>query len=470
MSLQQTLLGRFASLESDVPAAGGVADSLEIGQVVDEDGAQLDGENLVENDLIEAAEEAKVVEEGSDDVEELVETSEALESFLIAAQAAKKQGGWTTQEATAYELGINVVMGRLGGDARDVMPSLESFGSSRERINATASVENRITDTLKKIWEAIKRAVNKVVAFVRKWYLKIADGATRLKKRAEAIRKKAENTTGTAKEKKIRTVLSGLHVNKNMPSAADLKSYLDKVTELVKSYTSGKLSKSFSQNCDDVVQAIEGQVEAKAGSTDGLTALLSVNTPIASHFSDDSSILAKFPGAPEGSTGKSIGELPGGKKLALVIPRSTQGAAAKDISKAARVVMKVALVDASQQKVEIDSSKEVAILEPSQVAALADAVIDLCDGVIDYRKEFENYERKTKDTLSKIDKISNKATKGDTDAENASLEIVRAVANYAGAHIRNYGSSTTTVINYGLGLARNVLVYGNSSLNQYKAD
>ena len=60
MSLQQTLLGRFASLESDVPAAGGVSDALEIGQVVDEDGAQLDGENLVENDLIEAAEEAAV--------------------------------------------------------------------------------------------------------------------------------------------------------------------------------------------------------------------------------------------------------------------------------------------------------------------------------------------------------------------------------------------------------------------------
>ena len=57
MSLQQTLLGRFSSLESDVPAAGGVADALEVGQVVDEDGAQLDGENLAENDLIEASED-----------------------------------------------------------------------------------------------------------------------------------------------------------------------------------------------------------------------------------------------------------------------------------------------------------------------------------------------------------------------------------------------------------------------------
>ena len=69
MSLTQTLLGRFPGLESDVPAAGGVADALEVGQVVDEDGAQLDGENLAENDLIEASEEAEVVEEGAEEGE-----------------------------------------------------------------------------------------------------------------------------------------------------------------------------------------------------------------------------------------------------------------------------------------------------------------------------------------------------------------------------------------------------------------
>ena len=63
MSLQRSLLGRFSSLESDVPAAGGVADALEVGRVVDEDGAQLDGENLAENDLIEASEEAEEDEE-----------------------------------------------------------------------------------------------------------------------------------------------------------------------------------------------------------------------------------------------------------------------------------------------------------------------------------------------------------------------------------------------------------------------
>ena len=470
MSLQQKLLGRFASLESDSPAAGGVADALQVGEVVDEDGAQLDGENLPENDLMEATEESDVVDEGSDDVEELIDTSEALESFLTAARAASKQGGWTTQEAAAYDLGINVVMGRIGGESRDVMPSLESFGSSRERINATASVENRITDTLKKIWEAIKRGVNKVIAFVRKWYLKIADGATRLKKRAEAIRKKAENTTGTAKEKKIRTPLGGLHVAKAMPSAADLKTHLDKVSSLIEELTKGRLAKGFAEAGDAVVTELESQVDGKAADiTKVIKVVKGAVDGIGSKLSSDQSIVAKFPGAPEGATGKATSELPGGKKLGIVIADKADPDS-KFINKVARIAFKVILVDAGDKKVEIDAAKEVQILEPSQVAALADAVVDLCDKVIDFRKEFENYERKTKDVLSKVDKIASKGTKGDNDAENTSLETVRALANYAGSVIRNQGQSTTTVINYGLGLARNVLVYGNSSLNQYKAD
>ena len=62
------------------------------------------------------------------------------------------------------------------------MPAVESFSSSRERQNSTAAVENRVTEILKSIWEAIKNSVNKVIVFVRRWYLKIVDGASRLKK------------------------------------------------------------------------------------------------------------------------------------------------------------------------------------------------------------------------------------------------------------------------------------------------
>lgn len=474
MSLQQTLLGRFASLEQDTPAAGGVSDALEIGQVVDEDGAQLDGENLAENDLIEASEESDVVEEGSDDVEELVETSEALESFLQAAQAASKQGGWTTQEAAAYDLGINVVMARIGGGSRDVMPSLESFGSSRERINATASVENRITDTLKKIWEAIKRAVNKVIAFVRKWYLKIFDGASRLKKRAEAIRTKGENTQGTAKEKKITIPLSGLHINKNAPKAAQLVSSMKTVTTIIADVTKGQMSKGYEKAMTGMTEALEGAVEAgrmSGGKTKKINAAETKYAGLSSAFTEDSKAMAKFPGASEtNAKGFSVKEvLPGGKRFVALDLSLADDATPKDIAAGSRSACKVVLVDATDSKVEVDGSKEVDVLSPQDVVAIANGVIDLADAVIDYRKEFENYDRQTKEALKRVDKVASGSSKGDNDAETERLAEIRAIASAAGNLIRNQGTSVTSVVNYGLGLARNALVYGNSSLNQYSS-
>ena len=469
-NMSSILLGRFPGLESDVPAAGGVADALEVGQVVDEDGAQLDGENLVENDLIEAEEESEVVDEGNDEADELVETADALESYLAVARSAGKQGGWTTQEAAAHELGLNIVMGRIGANASFVMPSLESFGSSRERINATTSVENRITDTLKKIWEAIKRAVNKVIAFVRKWYLKIADGASRLKKRAEAIRSKAENTNGSAKEKKIRIPLAQLHVGKKAPKASQLVSSMKSVEQVIIDVTKGQMSKGYEKTMDAMVKALEKSVEAGNMTKGRENKIVEGETKYAAlsdQFTADSKVLSKFPGASEDlNSGYAVKDvLPGGKRL--VACDFDSGSTGKELAQASRSAYKIALIDADGSKVEVDSSTEVDVLAPQEVVGIANGVIDLAQAVIDYRGGFENYDKQTKETLKRVDKIASGSTKGDNDDENERLADIRALATATGNLLRNHGTSTTTVINYGLNLGRNALVYGNSSLNQY---
>ena len=166
MSFHQQLLGRFPALESDIPQEELDIESPEEG--VDDTGAQLDGENIVEGDLVEAAEDEAEVREADGEAEELEDTSDSLESFLLAAQVGKLQGGWSEGEALAYGIGIDVALKRLGGSSSNVMPALESFkGGERERIESTASVENKLKNAILAVWDAIKRAVNKVVAFVR---------------------------------------------------------------------------------------------------------------------------------------------------------------------------------------------------------------------------------------------------------------------------------------------------------------
>ena len=488
MSFQQALLGRFASLESDVPPE----DDLEIEspeEGVDDTGAQLDGENIVEGDLVEAAEDSAEVDEADDEAEELEDTSDSLESFLIAAQVGKLKGGWSNDEALAYGMGIDATLKRMGGSHVDVMPSLESFGGSeRQRIDATASVENRIKDAIMAIWEAIKRAVNKVVAFVRKWYVKIFDGASRLKKRAEAIRKKAENTTGTAKERKIRTsVLTQLHKSKSMPSAKDLIDTINGITEATKTLTSGRLESGYGELVDALVKHLSeiAEGDGKLSEVDAISATANIRSSKVLAFSLDiagsrgsADDIAKI-SMTASSQNTSVelyqsSELPGGKKLAYLKIAGSNGTVeagqyGRNVASSMRLSGKVVIMEHANKKVEIDNSKEVAILTPSEIVAIADATMDFCKAVIDYKLGFDKYEKKNSAALGKVDAILRKSNNKEDDKNGRDRgEFVRGLAQGLGSLIRNRGTSITNVISYGMSLTRNSLVFGVQSLGQYK--
>ena len=486
MSLQRSLLGRFSSLESDMPEDDLEIESPEEG--TDETGAQLDGENIVEGDLIEAAEDEAEINEADDEAEELEDTSESLESFLMAAQLGKAQGGWTEGEALAYGLGLDATLKRLGGSSSDLMPSLESFGGTRERLESTISVENKIKDAIISIWEAIKRAVNKVVAFVRKWYVKIFDGASRLKKRAEAIRKKAENTTGSAKEKKIATsTLSLLHVNKAMPTSKVLIDTIASITEATKTLTSGRLESGYGEAVDGIVKVLTDVAEGEGTliMSDAATAVATITN--AKIFQVDLAV-AKNKGSADDLAKVSMtassqnnlaelyqsAELPGGKKLIHLNLGSQKGALdngqyGRNVASALRLAGKVTVIDYANKKVEIDSSKEVAILTPSEVVAIADATVDFCQVVVDYKLGFDKYEKKNSAALGKVDALLRKANNKEDDKDGRQRgEFVRGLAQGLGSLIRNRGTSITNVIGYGMTLTRNSLVFGVQSLAQYK--
>ena len=138
----RNLLGRFTSLESDMPEDDLEIESPEEG--TDETGAQLDGENIVEGDLVEAAEDEAEINEADDEAEELEDTSESLESFLMAAQLGKAQGGWTEGEALAYGLGLDATLKRLGGSSSGSLDAPHRSGEYQtRRRHRTHGVDRR---------------------------------------------------------------------------------------------------------------------------------------------------------------------------------------------------------------------------------------------------------------------------------------------------------------------------------------
>lgn len=483
MPLDNILLGRFASLESDVPPE----DDLEIEspeEGTDDTGAQLDGENIVEGDLVEAAEDAREVEDADDEAEDLEDTSDSLESFLIAAQIGKAKGGWTDGEALAYGLGIDVALKRIGSCSDSLMPSLESFsGSARERLEATASVENKIKDALIAIWDAIKRAVNKVVAFVRKWYVKIFDGASRLRKRAEAIRKKAENTQGTPKEKKLATsTLVHLNIGKTMPEAKTIAEGIKTMNTVVGNLTSSRLDKNYQTSLETLVGIITELADGKGkGSLDGAISKIAklkdskifeadLGIKLSAASSDDAKRF--IPVGIDGLTVQfhSSEVLPGNQRIGgytyTMADQTDKRGAGRCFAAAMRSVNKIVTYDASNKKVEIDTTKEVKILEPNSVVHICNEVIDFCKTVVEYKLGFESYDKFNSSALSKIDSVVRKAGNNDEDRDNA--EYVRGVAQGFGSIIRNRGTGITNAINLGMTMSRNALVYSVQSLALYK--
>ena len=491
-NIRGALLGRFPGLESDVNADGD--DDLEIQapeEGVDATGAQTDGENIVEGDLVEAAEDTREVDSADAEAGELEDTADSLESFLLAAQLGQRQGGWSDREALAYSVGLDATLKRIGADHSAVVPSLESFtGSERQRIDACVSVENKIKDALISIWEAIKRAVNKVMAFIKKWWVKIFDGASRLKKRAEAIRKKAENTTGSAKESKITTsTYSQLHIAKAMPTSKQLVETISGLAESLKTLTSGRLESGYGDVTDALVDNLQKFADAEGGGviSDVVKALQVENSKYLtsmnlSYFSvamsdkDKERLSAGLGSAGRAFTSKKTPVLPGGKILyyfqsgAGMTNGENNGQLGRNLATVFRLAGKVTLTDAEAKKVEIDSSKEVKILEIGEVIQICDAVIDLCQPIIDYKLGFANYEKKNSSALGKVDAALRKANNGKSEDKTARerAELTRGLAQAIGSIIRNRGTSISNVVNYSVSLGRNALVYSVQSLAQYR--
>lgn len=253
--MKTVTLGRFVGLESDIY---GSPTAVEMKVDADEAGQLLDITSTAEEAFLSAESDAFEVNGACMDTDELFESSASFEDFLHEARQAIKNGGWSRKEARLAALGLNTLATPLGFPVNACTPSMESFTGTRERITSTISIENAITDALKSIWQAIVNSVNKVVNYVRQWYLKVLDGVSRLKKRAEAIKAKATNLTGSAKANTVKTgALEALHINKAVPATGDVTAALNITNDFLKSITATRSSDSFKKRNTDIQATLD---------------------------------------------------------------------------------------------------------------------------------------------------------------------------------------------------------------------
>jgi len=200
----------FASLESE-----------------DETGAEdieETGADSLEADLTEVEEAGGEAEADQTNVEQLEDTAEALESIALSLEADAKNGGLDPVAARYAQRAIDFALRPLGPSAKFTHASLESFGGDSSKQSATLSMEADVKAWLKKVWEAIKRAIAKVRDSIKKLFIKLFAAAPKLKRRAEALQTTAKGLEGEPKEKQLTiagNIASGLAVGKKVEGLGD---------------------------------------------------------------------------------------------------------------------------------------------------------------------------------------------------------------------------------------------------------
>lgn len=123
-------------------------------------------------------------------LEELERAEVSLESIASAMTAAAGEEGLSRETAEAYRLAIGSVVGEA---LPNPVMSLESFGGGdSSRIEATELTMEAMKDTLKKIWDGIRRAIANAITAVSNFFAKLFGSLTKLKERAKAAQDKAD--------------------------------------------------------------------------------------------------------------------------------------------------------------------------------------------------------------------------------------------------------------------------------------
>lgn len=469
-------------------------------------------------DVAEAAAEVAEEEEALADLTTDADQTEDLQGAVEVATNGGEEA-MSAESAAWVRLALHQITGKYGITS-DVMPTLEAFGGSSGRRAATRATLEGISDFLKKIWNAIKAQIQKVWAYMKNWYLKVLDAAPRLKKKAEAVSKRSENMTGSPEAKDVSGPLKQLHIAGKAPDgsllAAKFKLVAEKMGAALGNKTSGGYEKTFEayekaindlaeMDADKVTETEAKSRGAAANSESIASFVMSLEaTPVITGISPAG--LGPRPAAPilEGpirniartqtDTANDSGgdgnkplpnaeaeerfgtdtsatrsdELPGGKAVFTLT--------AVDAKNYVAVVRHTGskFTDHDKKPKEVDSTGDFKTYNSSNIQAICDSIVEICDHIIDYKKAWEKRDKYTAKLKTSVDKAMNNA-----DKEKAEGEITETMVKNKRAVIRDLvkglqncwskgASYESAMINYGISVSRAALTVCEASIAQYK--
>lgn len=166
---------------------------LKVSEVEDSEAGTIEGE------IAEIKEEIDTAER---DIEELETKAEAVEAFEAAVEAFAQDGGMNPQAAALIHSQMTGIMANVGVES--YVLAAEQFEGNAARLRNTEPALEAISDTLKKVWEFIKRIAAKLWNFLKDMWSKVTFQLARVKARAIKIQNAANSLKGHTSKAEVK--------------------------------------------------------------------------------------------------------------------------------------------------------------------------------------------------------------------------------------------------------------------------
>lgn len=404
---------RRASLEGDKMPVDGMVEVP-----ADEDGVPTDTAETADAQVAETQTLQEAADGAVGEVEQSAEAVEVLDDVAESIERAMRDGVYLDKYSAGHvHAAIEAAVRKLGGRSDQVIASCESITSSNARTVTTAALEG-IRDTAKSFWAWIKEQVAKAWAFVKNWYLKTLDTATRLKKKAEAVKKRAEDTSGSigSDNKKFEAGLnSALHLNKKAPKPAEVLTHIGYMKDAA-SNLAGKTSEGFNEFTEALGEVAEDPADDKINALKGkLPTSLTGTTSGSANVAD--AIKNKYATVAQGTLTF------GGQVLVFATGAGTKAANGNNVTAGTDTISAMKFqygYEADAKIKDVEGKAEFDTIPASQVVDICDGIIEALDDVIKYKKTWEARGKTSNSLKTAFDKAEKSYDKADnTDGKAA---------------------------------------------------
>jgi hypothetical protein len=363
----------------------------EVVAAVAEDPAQ---DMAAANDSADVMAEAEAIaDQGAADTKVLDAAADQVE------EANETEGGLSAPAAEAIRILVDGIRAR-NGMAPITGFAKEGFASKTSRVKAGKLAVESIQSTVKDIWNYIVKMYEKVRDWLKKWFNNFFDGATKLKNKAEKLKKAAENKAGetftndTDKKLVAPSYATKLQGPEGMPTGDDIKTGWDKVVK-AGNYDEATLSTLATDTATQLLSNVSDAKKSRAICEKYITAMkkeVEGYKPLASkdYAVDDDVLLFHM----------SNNDVPFGRTIvAAQVPKNKEDDLSSTISK-----IRVRTVELKGGKTLTNMDLEAAT--PEQVAAFAASIMALAKMLLESKKMVERLTKQVESVVGAAKRVA----------------------------------------------------------------